>query len=463
MTPENTWLHFVGIKGVGMSALAIVAKGMGYKVTGSDVAEEFITDSSLKEAGINPLVFSAKNISPEIDRIIVGAAYGNTHPEIAAAEALNIDQWTYSQLQGDLTRHKKTLAIAGTHGKTTITSLTAYLFYQAQQKPSWIIGTGHVSGLPSHGQAGAGDYFITEADDYKSAPNDPTPKFLDLEPYGAVVSSIEHDHPDLYPTLEDCIEAFRKFINRIVPHGFLVAYGDDKNIQRLLSEEVLGEVITYGFNDTNSYQIIDHEGEKGSHFSLQTVHGTLGPFTLSLPGKHNILNASAAIILALRAGIALEEIQQILPTFQTVERRYQLLGQNGDRLIIDDYAHHPTAISLTLSAAKKEYPDRPLWCIFQAHTYSRTKALLHEFGSAFGAADQVIITDIFASARETEVSITTETFLAEIQKHTPSAMYVRKDDIADYVRTLAPNNAVIITMGAGDIYKVGKALVTDHS
>ncbi len=456
MEKEFHWLHFIGIKGVGMSALAIVAKGMGYKVTGSDVAEEFITDSSLTEAGVEiQPSFVASHIIPDIDIVILGAAFGEDNPELKRAKKLNLPIWTYSELLGFLSGMKKTLAVAGTHGKTTTSSILAFLLYKANLKPSWVIGTGHVTGLPSHGMAGEGDYFVTEADDYKRATDDPTPKFLDLTPYGAIITSIEHDHPDLYPTLKDCVQAFRQFIGKVVPDGFLVVNGDDRNITLLMEEFPKRDVITYGFDDDVDYQII----EEGDTFQLLHEKEKIGPFELQLPGMHNRYNAAAAIVIALRCGVNPEEIAAILPQFESVERRYQILGEKGGVTVIDDYAHHPTAIQYTLETAKKQFSDRPIWCVFQPHTYSRTKALLHEFGMAFGSADMVILTDIFASAREKDVTVTIEELKYEVDKHHTHVEVVKKAELLAYLKQHLPINAVLLTMGAGDIYKIGKAII----
>ncbi len=452
-------LHFIGIKGVGMSALATVAKGLGYQVTGSDVAEEFITDVSLREVGISVQEgFAADHISPEIDLVIVGAAFGSDNPEVKRAQELNLTIWTYSQLLGELAKTKKTVAVAGTHGKTTTTSLLAYLLYNADLDPSWVIGTAHIAGLPGHGHAGGGDLFVTEADDYKRSPTDATPKFLDLTPHAAIVTSIEHDHPDMYPTLADCIEAFHQFMKKVT--GFLVVNGDDANIQGLIDCLPNKKFITYGFSPSCDYQIEVPQGHQpASHFVLRHDNRNLGPFHLQLPGKHNLYNAAAAVVMAHELGVPVEKIQATLPGFTAVERRYQVIGERDNILVIDDYAHHPTAIHYTLQTAKEEYPDRPLWCVFQPHTYSRTKALLTEFGQAFNWADEVLITDIFASARETDATIDAQDLVKEIQLHRP-ARYVPKSELLDYLRHHVPSGAILVTMGAGDIYKIGQRFIS---
>lgn len=465
-TNDNNFrrVHFIGLKGVGMSALALVAKGRGMSVTGSDTDEVFITDAPLAAAGLNALVgFSADNITDDLDLVVVGAAYGDDNPEVEAAHAKNLTVWTYSEFLGFLSAGQKTIAVAGTHGKTTTTALLTYLLYHAGLKPSFVIGTGAVDGLPAHGAAADGPYFVTEADDYKRSPADPTAKFLDLKPYAAIIGSIEHDHPDLYPTLGDVIEAFRRFGQLVSGDGFLVVNGDDRNIESILPDLAGRRITSYGFGDNCDYRIeLDNEQtDKAVKFTLVSEAGQHGPFQLALYGRHNAYNAAAATVTALTLGLSEDIIKKLLPSARAVERRYQLVGQVGDRIVIDDYAHHPTSVALTLAAARAQYGQRPIWCIFQAHTYSRTEALLNEFGRAFNEADKVIVTDIFSSAREMQGEITSQDLAEEISRHHKDVIYEPKDRLLPYVTDNLPLSAVLITMGAGDIYKVGHSYVKE--
>lgn len=446
-------LYFIGIKGVGMSALAIVAQGMGYTVAGSDVAESFITAEPLAEAMITVHDgFSADHITDGIDLVIAGAAYGESNPEYQAATDRQLPIWTYSELLGYLGNSKKLIAVAGTHGKTTTTSILSYLLYAGGYEPSYVIGTGHVSGLPSHGFAGDGEFFVAEADDYKRAPNDPRPKFLDLAPYAAIITSIEHDHPDMYPSLRDCVEAFYQFILRVRPDGFLVVNGDDQNIEKLRLRVADRRFVSYGFGEAVNYRIAQY----GHQFTLTADSQVYGPFQLNLQGKHNVMNATAAIVVAIESGVPVATLIEHLPAVVGVERRYQVMGERNGSVIIDDYAHHPTAVALTLETAKQQYPYRSLWCLFQPHTFSRTKALLAEFGGAFQAADVVIITDIFGSAREQGGDITARDLVAEIGKQHRNVLYVPYEKLAQFVERNLPAGIVAITMGAGDIYKIGQ-------
>lgn len=453
-------IYFIGIKGVGMSALALVAKGMGYSVSGSDTAEEFITDPALKKAGIAVWQgFAAEHLSGvKPDLVVIGAAYGQDNPEVAAAHQAGLKCWTYSELQAFLAKDQLTVAVAGTHGKTTTTSLLSYLLYHSGQQPSFIIGTGRVAGLPAHGHAGQGRYFVTEADDYKRAPDDPTPKFLDLSPYLAIITSIEHDHPDLFPTLADCLAAFYQFAQRLDARGSLIVNADDENISQLRQRLTDKRLISYGFSDTADWRImlLATQSDQPTRFRLIGPAQAYGPFELALPGRHNAANAAAAIVAALELGVRPEAIEKLLPQFRTVERRFEIVGERAGVTVVDDYAHHPTAIAVTLAAAKERWPRRPIWCLFQAHTYSRTKALLNDFAWAFDQADRVIITDIFASAREGEATITAQDLTAAIAAERSDTTYVPMNQLVEHLRTNLPRGAVLITMGAGDIYKIGR-------
>lgn len=451
-------IHFIGIKGVGMSALALVLHGLGYKVTGSDSSSSYgETGTLLETAGIPCSNFDAANITEGIETIILGTSFGSDNPEVARANELNLPIQTYSEALQDLTETKKLIAVSGTHGKTTTTSLLTYILRQAGLDPSWVIGTTEISGLPAHGGSGASDLFVLEADEYKKAANDPTPKFLDYTPYGLIINNIEHDHPDVYPTFAEFVSAFERLVAKVKPEGVIVANGDDQSILEVL-REYHRHVKTYGFDISNDYQIdVDPDSNK---FTLRTLTDTFGPFELQLRGKHNFYNAAAAVVMALALGATEDSIIQSLPNFSTVERRYQILGiTTNDIIVIDDYAHHPTAIQTTLQTAKNDYPDRELWVVFQAHTYTRTVTLLDDFATAFSAADKVIITDIFASARETEVLITGQQLTEVIAHHHANTQFVPYEQLESFLSESLPPHSVVIVMGATKINEIGNALV----
>lgn len=449
-----------------MSALALIAKQLGFKVTGSDSGETFITDAPLIAAGIIPLIgFKPEHLSSSVDLVVIGAAYGRDNVEVVSARAKGILMWCYSQFLAYLAQGKKTIAVAGTHGKTTTTAILTYLLYHAKMNPSYVIGTGSVAGLPAHGGAGTGDYFVTEADDYKRTPTDNTPKFLDLSPFAAIITSIEHDHPDIYASVRDVVEAFYNLTLLVPADGFLVVNNDDLNVRKVMARLADRQFITYGLNEGATYRLkpVRTKAADPLKFRLLSQSDSFGPFSLSLYGQHNLYNAAAAVVMAMELGVAGKTIQKLLPNFTAVLRRYQLVGTVGGQVVIDDYAHHPTSVALTLEAARKQYGRRPIWCFFQSHTFSRTNSLLKDFATAFTLADQVIVTDIFASARETNNEVDklsgTRKLVDEIAKHHGAVRYVPMDQLLSTMEREVPQDAIIITMGAGDIYKVGHAYV----
>lgn len=445
-----------------MSALALVLHGRGERVTGSDVANAYgRTGQLLDAAGIVSGPFRSEAINNNIDYVVVGASFGSDNVEVSRAQTLGIKVYTLSEVLHHITANKRLVAVAGTHGKTTTTSLLTYLLRAGELDPSWLIGTTEISGLPAHGGAGQGDLFVVEADEYKKAADDPTPKFLDYAPFGLVLTNIEHDHPDIYPTMADFRQAFERLVALVRPDGLIVANGDDPTVLAVL-RDYHRHVRLFGFDASNDFRLTMETDLPG--FSLATADHFFGPFALQLPGRHNHYNAAAAAAMALSLGLREATIKEALPQFSTVERRFQILGTTSQNvLVIDDYAHHPTAISATLQTAKALYPNRPLWVAFQSHTYSRTKALLADFARAFGAADHVIVTDIFASAREREVLITGEELAAAIGQNQSSVEFVVYEDLPIFLAKNTPPGAVLIVMGASKINEIGQMLVRDSA
>ncbi|MFA6493293.1 MAG: UDP-N-acetylmuramate--L-alanine ligase [Patescibacteria group bacterium] len=451
-------IHFIGIKGVGMAALAIYAKEKGYQVTGSDTKDSFVTDQALAKAGITVSSFDEKNIKDKPDLVVVSAAYGKDNVEVKEAHKKKLDIKPYSEVLSSFSQDSQVIAVGGIHGKTTTTALISFLLTKANLDPSFIIGSGEVPNLPSSGHLGKGDYFVLEADEYRKSPEDNNSKFFDLNPQIEIITSIEMDHPDVFLTDEKVYEAFYKFACRIPRKGFIVLCIDYPKAKKLLRSLVDRNFETYGFSDNALWQIIDYE-ESVDFTSFSILHsGTkLGPFKLKIPGVGNVLNATAATITALNLGVEEKMIKKYLQEFAGVKRRFEKIGQVSDVVLIDDYAHHPHSITLTLEAAKKRFPDSKLWCVFEPHTYSRTKELLNDFGTAFNAADKVIITNIYASAREKEVTVSGEDLVQEIRKNQKQVKYIdSREKIIQELLDNVEGKAVIVTMGAGDIYKIGQ-------
>jgi UDP-N-acetylmuramate--alanine ligase len=450
-------IHFIGIGGVGMSALAILAKQKGYKVTGSD-ENVYFTDSMLKKNGIEWYKeFSEKNLKIKPDYVVISAAYDEKNPEVAEAKSKHIPIKFYSQMLGEIMSSYRGIAIAGCHGKTTTTAMAAFLLEKARLSPSFLIGCREAPDLHSNARIGEGEFFVTEADEYKRAANDLQSKFFDIKMEFAVITSIEMDHPDVFETEEDVYRAFYKFACRIPRNGLIVGCIDSPKVKKLALSLADRKMETYGFSISADWRIVDYQLEAGKQiFTIKKAKQIYGPFELKIPGKHNVLNATAAIIVCLAAGVKAITLQKYLPEFSGVERRFQIVGERDGITVVDDYAHHPTAIKATLEGAKDFYPGRKIWAIFQPHTYSRTKELLEEFAKSFSSADEVVITDIYASAREKSGRIHAKHLVEEAKKNHEKVRYISDlKEIEAFLRENTESGDVLIVMGAGDIYKMG--------
>lgn len=461
-------IHFVGIKGVGMAPLAIIAKEAGIKVTGCDIAEEFITDEPLKKAGINPVVGFSKDHLQNVDLVITTGAHGGfDNPEVQHVRYTGIPVMTQGQAVGEFMKgeifNRKFLGIsvAGSHGKTTSTAMLATVLKEAHLDPSFLVGTGNIPSLSSPGHLGKGEYFVTEADEYANEPKyDQTPKFLYQQPKMIIITNIEFDHPDLFNTLDQIREAFLGFVNLLPKDGVLIANGDDPQIQKLLLG-FSGRVITYGTGEKNDFRISRvSQNQEQTFFWVEHKNLTLGEFRLRVPGLHNVLNATAVIITGVELGLSLETIKKTLPFFRGSKRRFEFLGEKKRILFFDDYAHHPTEIKATLKMTRKIFPKRKIICLFQPHTYSRTKALWNEFCHAFSDAWEVVLLDIYPSLREEpDKTINSQKMVLEMNKFHPGVKFLPKiPDVVEYIdKKIARGelkDALIITMGAGDIYKI---------
>lgn len=464
-------IHFVGVKGVGMTPLAIIAKEAGFQVTGSDIGETFITDPILKKVGIKPFIgFDAKHIKGADLVITTGAHGGYDNVETKAAKEEGILVWSQGQAVGEFMKgdifHKKYIGIsvAGTHGKTTTTAMLATIFQQAGMSPSYVIGTASIPTLGLPGQKGKGKYFIAEADEYATEPKyDPTTKFLWQHPKIAIITNIELDHTDLYHSVDDLMHVFLEFIQNLGKEGLVIACGDDPQVQMLL-KLYPGNVITYGFSENNTYRLRNVSLAPGRTSFWVDAHGaSLGDFFIRVAGEHNALNALAASIAALESGISIDTIKKALPNFSGSKRRAEYKGElPSGALVFDDYGHHPTEIQKTLAAFKTSYPKHKIVCIFQPHTYSRTKELYQNFVKAFGQADEVVLVPIYGSLREEpDPTITSEILardMALVHKH--ASFLPSFSSVVEYINKKAyRKDTIVITMGAGDVYKIGEELV----
>lgn len=464
-------IHFVGIKGVGMAPLAIIAKQAGIKVSGCDIDEKFITDVSLKKAGIEPLKgFSKDHINKGTDLVITTGAHGGfENEEVKATKEVGIEVMTQGQavgvfMQGDLLgRSYKGISVAGSHGKTTTTAMIATILKEADLDPSFIIGTSDIFSLPSPGHFGKGKYFIAEADEYATEPSlDKTAKFLWQHPKILLFTNIDFDHPDIYPTIDHVYDVFLKFAKKLPSDGILIANGDDRQIQRLI-KEYEGKVILYGMSPINNFVIKKVSISQDQMFFWVDAFGTsLGEFSLSIAGEHNAINALGAIVVALEAGVPLEKIKRALSNFKGSKRRSEYIGQLASgAYLFDDYAHHPTEIKKTLLSFRQRFPKYKLVCIFQPHTYSRTKHLFDDFISSFNQCDQVILTNIYSSSREQpDNTVSAKQIVEKMNTFRKSSLFMPTLlDVIEYINKNGfDKDTVIVTMGAGDIYKIAQSL-----
>ncbi|MEW6308636.1 MAG: UDP-N-acetylmuramate--L-alanine ligase [Bacillota bacterium] len=443
--PFNS-VHFIGIKGTGMSAVAQVLASQGVRVTGSDVTEEFPTDRGLATAGIAVQPgFSPAHVD-EPDCAVVSAAFGSENPEVAECIRRRIPLLTYPEFLGMLMEDRRVIAVAGTHGKTTTTAMVGAVLRQAGVDPTVVIGSGDA-------WAGRSDLLVAECCEYRR-------HFLHYRPEIALITSIELDHPDYYASVDDVFAAFQEFVDLIPGHGLLIVHGDDPHAAKLVSK---AKRVTYGFGGGNDYHCRSqriHDGR--SDFTVTAGGRRVGEFTLPVSGRHNVLNATAAIAAACELGLDPRHAAQALAEFCNVSRRFEYVGEYRGALVYDDYAHHPTAIAVTLQGAREFFPDRRLWVVFQPHTYTRTQRLLTEFATALGQADHIILAEVFSSAREQDG--TAKVSSLDLARRVPGwpervEFIAEQADIVRRLRQDLPSDALLLTMGAGDIYRVAGQLV----
>lgn len=464
-------IHFMGIKGVGMTPLAIIAKEAGFKVTGSDVLDEFITDQALKKAGIIPFVgFSKENIKNPDLVIFTGAHGGLENIEVQHAKYTGIPVMTQGEAVGVFMKGKifgrsfEGISIAGCHGKTTTTAILATILSKSGLNPSFTIGTGNIPSLGSPGHYGKGKYFIAEADEYATEPTfDKTVKFLWQHPKITIFTNIEFDHPDLFNSIDDIRNAFLQFAQNLPNNGVLIVCGDDPQIQRLL-QNYTGRVVKFGKSPNNDYIIKKISFSGGQTFFWVDAYGTsLGEFRLSVLGEHNVFNALGAIIGVYECGLDFEKIKKVLPSFVGSKRRFEYIGKLfSGALLFDDYAHHPTEIKKTLKAFRQSFPKAQIICIFQPHTYSRTKILFDQFINSFFESDVVIVTNIYPSLREKpDPTVSSKLLVEGISQFHKEALFLPKlSDVVEYIEQKQPDkNTIVISMGAGDVYKIASSLL----
>jgi UDP-N-acetylmuramate--alanine ligase len=444
-------IHFIGIGGTGLSAIARVLLEQGQQVSGSDLYHSPLFESVKQAGGSVFLGHHAENIQGA-DLVIRSSAVPDNNPEVQAAMDAGIPVLKRSDFLGRLTAGKKVLAIAGSHGKTTTTSMVAWILSDLGLDPSFIVG-GVVSDLETNARAGSGEYFVIEADEYDYM-------FLGLQPSIAAVTNIEHDHPDIFPTMDSFEDAFKRFVANLEPDGTLIVCGEDPKAiklgEGLISDQKLK---VYGFNNTEweySAHQLQVNPAAGMDFELRILdlgEETLIPVSMLLPGKHNVLNALAAIAIVDSLGIPREKIVRSLGTFTGSGRRFEIRDEVNGVLLVDDYAHHPTEILATLSAARNAYHDRFIRAVWQPHTYSRTTTLFEEFTDVFQDADQVLVLDVYEAREDKPQDFQMQDLINAIQHN--NVLYLPTiDQVAAFLEDdLGPGDMLLI-FTAGDAIEI---------
>lgn len=448
---KGSHIHFIGIGGISMSGLAEIMLEAGYKVTGSDRDKSHITEKLEKNGATVYTGHDSKNVEGA-DLVVHTAAVHEDNPEMAESLKRGIKRIDRAEFLGAVMKcYKNAIGVAGTHGKTTTTSILAHALIYAEKDPTVSVG-GELDIIGGNIKAGKGDYFLTEACEY-------TNSFLKFFPHVAVITNIEEDHLDFFKDIDDIIESFRKYALLTKDNGYVVAWGEDPEIIRAL-EGTGCNVLYYGLDSKMDYYA-DNVVYKGGfpEFDVMKKGEKLCHISLNVPGEHNILNSLASIAVCDIYGIDARVAAKGIETFKGTHRRFEKMGELNGSPVIADYAHHPTEIRATLSTAKN-FGAEKIWCVFQPHTFTRTRTLWNDFLTCFENADELILTDIYA-AREMPDGITTSEKLADEMKNSAknTVGYIKEFEyIAKYLKENVKNNDMIFIMGAGDIIKLADVI-----
>jgi UDP-N-acetylmuramate--alanine ligase len=443
-----THVHLIGIGGTGLSAIAQVLLESGYTVSGSDRALSPLAENLVRLGARVDIGHAAANVTGA-DLVVRSSAIPDGNPEVQAALALGIPVLKRADFLGQLMAGRTGIAIAGTHGKTTTTAMIAWMLTTLGQDPSFIVG-GVLKNGQTNAHAGKGSAFVIEADEYDRM-------FLGLSPQIIVITNVEHDHPDCYPTVAEYEGVFAEFITRLQPGGAIIGCLEDAGAAATLHQaEVNGQhIITYALGQSADFQArkLARNAQGGFSFTLfrrlapnNTV--PLAQVDLRVPGEHNVLNCLAALAVSDRLGLPLADAIAALETFQGTGRRFEVRGEADGVTVVDDYAHHPSEIRATLAAAHSSYPGRRLWAVWQPHTYSRTRALFTDFAAAFRTASEVIITEVYAAREPVEAFSAAELILP--MDH-PSARFIPTlPEVVDFLSGALRKGDVLLVLSAGD-------------
>jgi UDP-N-acetylmuramate--alanine ligase len=450
MMRNTRHIHLVGIGGIGMSGIADILLAQGYTVSGSDLA---VSDMTRRLQARGATIFQGHDAAHVwgADVVVISSAVKPDNAEVLMARESHIPVISRAEMLAEFMRTKYGVAVAGTHGKTTTTSLIATMVARAGLDPTIVVG-GHVNSLGGNARLGQGDYLVAEADESDGS-------FLQLSPTIAVVTTVDAEHLDFYLDVAAIQDAFVEFINRVPFYGCSVICLDQPYIQSLMSR-IHKRYVTYGTTSEADYVVRDIEfvGMR-SHFDVSRGCERLGRFTLNLPGQHNVYNALAAIAVGQELEIELSTIAAALEAFQGVHRRFEIIGRRSGVTVVDDYGHHPEEIRQTLRAAKTVWPNARLVVVFQPHRYTRTHALQHDFHTAFDEADTLILLDIYAASETPLPGVSSEGLYAGIQAHGHRhVLYMPSpDEVLQWLGNDMGEGDVLMTLGAGDVWKLGHA------
>lgn len=448
----SSYAHFIGVGGAGMSGIALVLAERGLAISGSDLKESRYS-RALARAGVPIYVgHAAENLGdPEI--VVVSSAIPAHNPELVAANERGIAVWPRAKMLAHLAGERKTVAVAGTHGKTSTSSMIATMLSGMGLDPTFLIG-GEVDGFDSNAVSGSGEHYVVEADESDGS-------FVYLDPHVALVTNVEADHMDHYSCLDQIVQTFEEFVGRTDDDGFVVACADDPlAVQVALSSG--RRVVTYGFSDSADVRCVA-QSRSGQGYSVAVTAGE-SAVTLStcVPGLHMVCNATGALAVAHALGLDIEAAAEALSAFSGVRRRFDLVGQVGGITVVDDYAHHPTEVKATLDAASELGYER-VWALFQPHRFSRTAAFAREFGQSFDSADRVVLMDVYSAGEAPIPGVSGKTIVSSLLQESPQSHVAYLPHRSDVVRYLAPrlkDGDLVMTMGAGDVTSLGPELVT---
>ena len=438
-------IHFIGIGGIGMSGLAKILLVRGDQVTGSD-----LRPSSFPGAVVG---HAAANVPEGVDVVVRSAAVKDDNPEVVEARRRSVPVLKYAEMLGRLSADKQTIAIAGCHGKTTTTSMVAYVLSRAGFEPSYVCG-GVITQLGSNAAPGAGKHLVVEACEYDRS-------FLNLSPACAVITNIEEDHLDYYKDITEIAGAFKEFASK--SSGPVIASLDSPYAAGIVAE-LKGKGESFSLEKDADWRARNVEVVDGRWtFDVLKYGRPYGRYALKVPGEHNVANALSAVAAATWAGVGQEIVQLALSEFVGAERRFQLLGERNGALVFDDYGHHPTEVQATLKAARMRYPERKIWCVFQPHQISRTKLLLKDFARSFGDANVVLLPEIYEAREDNgQKKVSSADLARALAENGKAALFLPTfDEILAFLRDKVTPDCLVLTMGAGDVDAIAKRFVAE--